>query len=96
MAKSNRKTASRNSLAANLRAARSLFGWSQEELALECGLKRTYVGALERTEINPGIDNVDKLAVGMGLYPHILLVNPADAYAEIYAAVSAWRRNPRG
>lgn len=95
MPKINRKTTSRNSLAANLRAARSLFGWSQEELALECGLKRTYVGALERTEINPGIDNVDRLAVGMGLYPHILLVNPADAYAEIYAAVSAWRRNTR-
>ena len=94
MAKSNRKT-SRQSLAENLRAARSLFGWSQEELALECGLKRTYVGALERTEINPGIDNVDRLAIGMGLYPHVLLLNPTDAYTEIYAAVSAWRRNTR-
>ena len=83
------------SLAENLRAARSLFGWSQEELALECGLKRTYVGALERTEINPGIDNVDKLAGGMGLYPHVLLLSPAAAYTEIYAAVSAWRRNAR-
>jgi transcriptional regulator with XRE-family HTH domain len=95
MANSNKKITSRKSLAANLRAARSLFGWSQEELALECGLKRTYVGALERTEINPGIDNVDRLAIGMGLFPHVLLRNPTDAYTEIYAAVSAWRRNLR-
>ena len=95
MAKSNRKTSSRQSLAENLRAARSLFGWSQEELALECGLKRTYVGALERTEINPGIDNVDRLAGGMGVFPHVLLLDPTDAYSAIYAAVSAWRRNDR-
>jgi transcriptional regulator with XRE-family HTH domain len=95
MAKSNRRSTSRDSLAANLRAARSLFGWSQEELALECGLKRTYVGALERTEINPGIDNVDKLAVGMGVYPHILLLSPTQAYTELYNAVSSWRRNAK-
>jgi transcriptional regulator with XRE-family HTH domain len=95
MTKSNRKPSSRFSLAANLRAARALFGWSQEELALECGLKRTYVGALERTEINPGIDNVDKLALGLGLFPHTLLLAPADAYSAIYTAVSLWRRDAR-
>jgi ribosome-binding protein aMBF1 (putative translation factor) len=81
-----RRTASRVSLAENLRTARSLFGWSQEELAFQCGLKRTYIGALERTEINPGIDNVDRLAAGIGVLAHVLLMNPAAAYPELYAA----------
>jgi len=96
MAKSNRKnTSSRESLAANLRAARSLFGWSQEELGFECGLKRTYIGALERHEVNPGIDNLDKLAVGMGLHPCTLLLDPTKAYSEIYQAASTVRRSAR-
>ncbi len=73
-------------LAANLRAARSLIGWSQEELAFQSGLKRTYIGALERTEINPGIDNVDRLAQGIGVAPEVLLMNPAQAYSELYGA----------
>ena len=80
--------ASRVCLASNLRAARSLFRWSQEELGLQCGLKRTYIGALERREVNPGIDNLDKLAVGVGVLAHVLLLSPELAYAEIYGASS--------
>jgi transcriptional regulator with XRE-family HTH domain len=80
--------ASRVSLASNLRAARSLFRWSQEELGLQCGLKRTYIGALERREVNPGIDNLDKLALGVGVLAHVLLLSPELAYAEIYGASS--------
>ena len=81
--------ASRVSLASNLRAARSLFRWSQEELGLQCGLKRTYIGALERREVNPGIDNLDKLALGVGVLAHVLLLSPDLAYAEIYGAFSS-------
>jgi transcriptional regulator with XRE-family HTH domain len=84
----NRKIISRHSLAANLRAARSIFGWSQEELGLECGLKRTYIGALERLEVNLGIDNLDRLAGGLGVHPCALLTNPAEAYQLIYAAAA--------
>ncbi len=91
----NRKASSRVHLAANLRAARSLYEWSQEELAFQCGLKRTYIGALERTEINPGIDNLDKLAEGVGVHAHVLLKSPAAAYADIYAATAAARRAVR-
>jgi DNA-binding XRE family transcriptional regulator len=79
---------SRISLAANLRAARALFQWSQEELGLRSGLKRSYVGALERREVNPGIDNLDKLANGVGVYSHVLLLSPELAYLDIYAAFS--------
>ena len=84
-----RKKASRICLASNLRAARSLFRWSQEELGLRCGLKRTYIGALERREVNPGIDNLYKLAHGMGVLAHVLLLSPELAYAEFYVALSS-------
>ena len=89
MAKKLKTRASRVCLASNLRAARSLFRWSQEELGLQCGLKRTYIGALERKEVNPGIDNLDKLALGVGVLAHVLLLSPELAYAEIYVAFSA-------
>ena len=89
MSRKTKKHSSRASLAVNLRAARTLFQWSQEELGLQCGLKRTYVGALERREVNPGIDNLDKLAVGVGVDPHVLLLSPELAYAEIFAVVAA-------
>jgi transcriptional regulator with XRE-family HTH domain len=88
MAKRLQKKSSRLSLASNLRAARSLFCWSQEELGLQCGLKRTYIGALERREVNPGIDNLDKLALGVGVLAHVLLLSPDLAYSEIYTAFS--------
>jgi transcriptional regulator with XRE-family HTH domain len=88
MAKKILRTSSRVSLASNLRAVRALFRWSQEELGFQCGLKRTYVGALERTEVNPGIDNLDKLALGVGVLAHVLLLSPEAAYQHIYAAFS--------
>jgi DNA-binding XRE family transcriptional regulator len=89
MAKKLKKKSSRICLASNLRAARSLFRWSQEELGFQCGLKRTYIGAVERREVNPGIDNLDKLALGVGVLAHVLLLSPEVAYAEIYDAFSS-------
>lgn len=92
MKRGNVRTSSRLSLAANLRAIRSLSRWSQEELGSLCGLKRTYVGALERREINPGIDNLDRIAYAIGVDCHVLLMTPELAYADIYAA---YARSPR-
>ena len=94
MAKKIKRAASRVSLASNLRAARALFNWSQEQLGLQCGLKRTYVGALERREVNPGIDNLDRLAFGVGVASYVLLLSPDQAYREIYAAYALSARAP--
>lgn len=78
---------SRIRLAENLLVGRTMYGWSQERLGLECDLKRTYVGALERQEINPGIDNLDKLAHAFGISTHVLLLRPADAYVVLRSAL---------
>lgn len=37
-------------------------GLSQEELAHRCGLHRTYISSVERSERNLGIDNVERIA----------------------------------
>jgi len=85
--KNNNKASSRHSLAMNMRSARTLGGWSQEDLGLKCGLKRTYIGALERGEINPGIDNLDRIAQAIGVPGHVLLQTPTDAYSRMFVVL---------
>ena len=45
-----------------LRAIRKNKGMSQETLALDAGLDRSYVGGVERGERNISIENMAKLA----------------------------------
>ena len=47
---------------ARVRALRSEKGWSQEHFAFECGLHRTYIGAVERGERNVSLENIKKIA----------------------------------
>jgi transcriptional regulator with XRE-family HTH domain len=46
----------------NLRRIRVKRGLSQEGLAYEAGVDRSYVGGLERREENPTVDVLDRLA----------------------------------
>lgn len=50
-----------------LRSVRESLGWSQEDLAYECGLHRTYVGAVERGEYNITILNLRKITNALGI-----------------------------
>jgi transcriptional regulator with XRE-family HTH domain len=60
----------------NLRKARNARGLSQEALAHEADIDRTYVSALERSEYSATIDMVDKLAKALGLEASELLQRP--------------------
>ncbi|MFZ2029685.1 MAG: helix-turn-helix transcriptional regulator [Vitreimonas sp.] len=52
----------RGRLARNVKRKREDLGWSQEELADESGLHRTYVSGIERKVRNPTIEIVERLA----------------------------------
>lgn len=45
----------------NIRYYRMKKGWSQEDLAFECDLHRTYIGAVERGERNITVLNLIKI-----------------------------------
>ena len=45
----------------NIRKHRNMKGWSQEDLAFECDLHRTYIGSVERGEKNITILNLIKI-----------------------------------
>lgn len=53
----------------NLQRLRLEKGWSQEELAEESGLHRTYVSGVERGVRNPTVTIIDKLALALGASP---------------------------
>ena len=50
-----------------VRELRKERGLSQEELALEAGLDRTYVGGIERGERNVSLINIGRLAKALGV-----------------------------
>lgn len=68
----------RHTLASNLRELRAKQGLSQEQLADSAGLHRTFVGAVERSERNISIDNIEKLAGALGVSASVLLSEPSQ------------------
>lgn len=68
----------RRILARNLRSARATLGWSQERLAAEANLNRTYLSAVEREEQNISLDNLYKLSVALELDAKHLIDTRAD------------------
>ena len=66
----------KNDLATNLRRIREEKGFSQEGLAHDADVDRTYVGRLENRKASPGLEIVEKLARILGVAPYELLMPP--------------------
>lgn len=66
-------TKSRKALGSKIRKIRKEQGYSQESLADEIGLHRTYIGAIERGEQNVSLDNIVKIAKTLKIKPSQLL-----------------------
>jgi transcriptional regulator with XRE-family HTH domain len=58
-----------------VRSARNKRGLSQESLALECGLDRTYISGIERGMRNPSLTNIFKLAAALEISPSELFAH---------------------
>jgi transcriptional regulator with XRE-family HTH domain len=69
----------REILAANLKRLRKAKGLSQEELAHQVGIDRTYVSALERRVYAASIDLVERLAKALEVETQALLSPPPEA-----------------
>ena len=62
-----------------IRLLRVEKGWSQERLAHECELDRTYVSAVERCRWNIALANIERIAQALGVEPWTLLKPPEQA-----------------
>lgn len=72
----------REILAVNIRLHRKERGVSQQDFAYDIEMDRTYFGGIERGERNVSIDNIERIATGLEISAHILLLepeNPADS-----------------
>lgn len=63
----------RQRLAGNLRRLRDERKWSQEELAAEANLHRTYISDIERCARNPTILVIEKIASAFSVTAGVLL-----------------------
>jgi transcriptional regulator with XRE-family HTH domain len=69
----------REVFARNLRQLRHERGLSQEALAHDSGVDRTYISALERAVYSATIDMVGKIAAVLEVEPAELLKTPAKS-----------------
>lgn len=59
--------------AENVKRRRLELGISQEQLAEQAGVHRTYIGMLERSEKNATLYSIERLAKALGVEPETLL-----------------------
>ena len=65
----------RKRLGLNVQRIRRQRSWSQEELAFQSGLHRTYISGIERGVRNPTVSVLERLAEALGV--------PAAALLEV-------------
>jgi transcriptional regulator with XRE-family HTH domain len=69
-------------LGRNVRHYRKLRGFTQEHLALEVEMERSYVSDLERGTRNPSVRALGRLAQALDVEPHVLLAPGGEVSAE--------------
>lgn len=69
---------------AHLRKAK---GWSQEKLALESGISRSYIGDVERGERNISLVNICRIASTMGINLSHLMDFPIETEDDVLPSV---------
>ncbi|WP_183627167.1 helix-turn-helix domain-containing protein [Novosphingobium sediminicola] len=79
----------RKLIAINVRRIRVALGVSQERLAFDAGVDRSYLGGMERGEANPTVDVLDKIASTLG-------VPLAELFAEMEDGAQPPQGLPRG
>ncbi|MCO6055557.1 helix-turn-helix domain-containing protein [Pseudomonas sp. MOB-449] len=60
-------------LGKNIRAQRKAVGLSQDVLALSCKVDRSYMGRIERGEVNITVEKLYRIASTLGCEPRTLL-----------------------
>ena len=63
----------RKKVGKNVRKFRKEAAWTQEDLAFECDLHRTYISGVERGVRNPTVLILDTIATSLGVPPSRLL-----------------------
>lgn len=86
------KASTREVLAYWIRLKRVQKGWSQERLAQECELDRTYVSAVERCRWNVSLSNMEKLGEALGMPVWAMLVNPKVSPESVVGLLEELRR----
>jgi transcriptional regulator with XRE-family HTH domain len=71
----------RAAVARNIRKFRVGRGLSQEALAVDAAIDRTYIGRLERGQENPTVVILERLAGALGVAPADLLREPEPGEA---------------
>ena len=66
----------RATVAANTLRYLKAHGVSQQVLAYDIEMDRTYFGGIERGERNVSIDNIERIATGLKISAHLLLMQP--------------------
>jgi transcriptional regulator with XRE-family HTH domain len=68
----------RRTLADNVKSARKSLALSQEALALEAEIDRTYISGIERGLRNPSLDLIVRLAKSLKTTPAALLMSAKE------------------
>lgn len=77
-----------------IRKYRETAGLSQEALAEEAGLHRTYISLVERGRRNISVDALSQIAEALGVYPSRLMAD-AEKEPEPSSSAEATRRRVR-